>query len=116
MAWLEPVVASWAAGDWGQILSALFTAVAALAAWASVFRVEHDRRLGTIPDLHVEVLLDVDAQEVRLTVVNHGGPAREVKVMGVIGDFGVYGLFPPSSYWQAGERRTVKVSMPPLRV
>jgi hypothetical protein len=75
---------SWTPGDWDQILNALFTAVAALAACASVLRIERDRQLRTIPDLHVEVLLDMPAELWRLAVVNHGGLAREVTVMGVI--------------------------------
>lgn len=67
-----------------------------------------------MPDMHLEVLVDLVAQEVRLVIVNHGGPAREVRVMGVLGDFGWAGIVPPTSYWQPGEERTVVVSMPPI--
>jgi hypothetical protein len=44
---------SWSAADWGQVLSALFTAIAAFAAWVTVFRFERDRRRSSWPDLHV---------------------------------------------------------------
>lgn len=106
--------AAWSAGDWAQVLSAVFTALAAFAAWASVFRVERDRRRRGWPDPHVELLVDLRDQEVRLTVVNHGGPAREVSVFGVLGDYGFAGLVPPGSYWQPGERRVLRISMPPV--
>jgi hypothetical protein len=102
-------------GDWAQLGSAIFTALTALAAFASVFRVERDRWRQTLPDLHMEVVTDVPNNEMRLTVVNHGGPAREVRVMGTIGDFGFYGLTPPTAHWRAGESRAFSLSMPLAR-
>lgn len=99
-------------GDWAQVASAFFTVLAALAAFSSVARVERDRWRRTLPDLHLEVLGDQKNQEMRLTIINHGGPAREVRVMGVIRDFGFFGIVPPSSYWRSGESRTVRLAMP----
>jgi hypothetical protein len=104
------------AADWAQVAAAFFTAIAAGAAWASVWRAEADRRRARVPDLHVELLVDMEAEEVRLTIANYGGPAREVRVYGVLGDFGFGGYVPPTTYWRAGESRTVKVAMPPVRV
>jgi hypothetical protein len=104
---------SWTPGDWGQVLSALFTAVAALAAWATVVRAGRDRRRSSWPDLHVEVIVDIPGNEVRLTIVNYGGPAREVRVWGVVGDFGFGGNTEPSTFWQPGERRTFHLHVPP---
>lgn len=65
-----------------------------------------------MPDLHLEVVVDVPKNEVRLVVANVGGPAREVRVLGVLGSFGFVGTLPPTSQWSAGERRTFRVSMP----
>jgi hypothetical protein len=98
--------------DVAQLASAAFTAVAAGAACLSVFRVERDRWRSKVPELHVEVLADVKADEMRLNVVNLGGPAREVRVMGVIGQFGFFGLLPPTSHWLPGEMRTIRLAMP----
>jgi hypothetical protein len=50
----------------------------------------------------------------RLSVVNYGGPAREVRVLGVIGQFGFLGITPPSSYWKPGESRTYELAIPLL--
>lgn len=106
----------WSPGDWGQILGAVFTAIAALAAWATVASAARDRRRAAWPSLHVELLMDMPNQEVRLTVLNYGGPAREVRVLGTIGDFGIAGFVPPSTYWRPGEWRVLKVSMPIVKV
>jgi hypothetical protein len=106
---------SWSAADWGQVLSALFTAIAAFAAWVTVFRFERDRRRSSWPDLHVEYIVDIPGEQVRLTVINYGGPAREVRVFGLVADFGFLGYLEPSTYWQPGERRTFRVHMPPSR-
>jgi hypothetical protein len=91
--------------DWAQVGSAFFTALTALAAFAAVVRVERDRWRQTLPDLYMEVLTDVPNDQMRVTIVNHGGPAREVRVMGTIGTFGFYGITPPMTYWRPGESR-----------
>jgi hypothetical protein len=98
--------------EWAQIAIALFTAVTALAALLSVRRVEQDRRARLIPELHIEILCDIPNNEMRLTVVNLGAPAREVRVMGTVGDFGFFHPTPPTTYWQEGESRTYRISMP----
>lgn len=100
--------------EWAQIAIALFTAVTALAALLSVRRVEQDRRARLIPELHIEILCDIPNNEMRLTVVNLGAPAREVRVMGTVGDFGFFHPTPPTTYWQEGESRTYRISMPVL--
>lgn len=66
-----------------------------------------------MPDLQIEVLIDLDRREVRLHVANYGGPAREVNVFGALGDFSFMGIVPPTSFWQSGESRTVVLAMPP---
>lgn len=99
------------AADWAQIASATFTALTAFAALATVLRVERDRWRQTMPALHIEAVADVPNQQMRLTVINHGGPAREVRVLGTIGDFGFAGSTPPSTYWKSGEVRTYSISM-----
>jgi hypothetical protein len=104
---------SWSTAEWAEVLSAVFTAVAAGAAWATVFRFERDRRRSSWPDLHCELVVDMPHQQVRLTVVNYGGPAREVNIYGVAAGFGFMGTLEPSGYWQPGERRTFHVHMPP---
>jgi hypothetical protein len=101
------------AADWAQFGSAAFTAVAAFAALATVVRAEADRRDRALPDLYVDSVHDLKKGEVRVTVVNYGGPAREVSVAGVEGDFGYAGLVGPTSYWRPGESRTIRLSMPP---
>jgi hypothetical protein len=98
--------------DWAQVIGAMFTALAALAAFATVFRVERDRWRQTLPDLHMEVVTDIPNSEMRLSVFNHGGPAREVRVMGTIGDYGFVGLTAPTSFWRPGESRTYELRMP----
>jgi hypothetical protein len=101
-------------GDIAQVASAFFTELAAFAAFATVYRVERQRWTQTVPDLHIEVLVDMPNQQVRLAVFNYGGPAREVRVLGVIGDFGFMGLVGPTSYWRPGESRRVVLAMPPI--
>ena len=112
-AWLSLDLPSWSAADWAQVTSAFFTAVAALAALATVVLLVRDRRRTSWPDLHVEVIVDKPDQEVRLTVVNYGGPAREVRLWGVVGAFGFGGNTEPSTFWQPGERRTFHLHVPP---
>ena len=102
------------AGDVAEIAAAAFTAVTALAAVASVFRVERDRWRRALPDLHIEILADAVNQEMRMTVANLGGPAREVRVIGTIGAFGWMHHTPPTTYWRPGEMRTYRLSMPLL--
>lgn len=60
----------------------------------------------------MEVVTDVPNHQMRMTVVNQGGPAREVRVMATIGDFGFFGLLPPTTYWRSGESRVFELSMP----
>ena len=100
------------AEDWAQVASAVFTAVAALAALVTVLRAEHDRRDRALPSFGVEVIQDVPKGEVRLYVVNYGGPAREVRVAGVLDTFGFTGPLGPTTYWRPGESRTALLSMP----
>jgi hypothetical protein len=82
------------AGDCGQVLGALFTAVAALAARAAVSRAERERRRSSWPDAPRRSDVDKPANQARLTVVNYGGPAREVRLRGVAGlrFRGLYGI------------------------
>ena len=101
------------AADWTQATSAVFTAVAALAALATVIRAERERHDRRIPDLQVEVAQDMAVQQVRAHIVNYGGPARGVKLAGVIGHIGFYGELGPTTYWRAGESRTVLIGMKP---
>lgn len=96
-----------------QVGSAVFAAIAAFAALATVMRAEHDRRDRALPDLHVEVVQDLGAAQVRAYVVNYGGPAREVRVFGVLGRVGFGGDIGPTSYWRPGESRTVVLGAPP---
>lgn len=107
-----PHHAGLSAGDWAQVAAAVFTALTALAAFASVYRVERDRWRKGIPEFHIELLADGPNKEMRLTVANLGGPARDARVAGTLGDFGWFTPTPPSGYWRTGEARTYKVSMP----
>ena len=99
--------------DWTQTASTAFAALAALAAWATVVRSERDRKDRRLPDLHVDLIYDMPNQEVRATVVNYGGPACDVRIGGVEGTFGYYGLIGPTSYWRSGEMRTILIAVPP---
>ena len=99
-------------GDWAQVVGATFTALAAFAALATVVRAEHDRRDRQLPDLHIEVVQDLAASQVRAYVVNYGGPAREVTIAGVLGGHGFAGQLGPTTYWRPGESRTVILGMP----
>lgn len=96
------------------VATAAFTAMAALASLATVLRIEADRRRERRPDFHVELLHDrrAEANEVRLTVTNEGGPAVDVQILGVDEQFGLYGVLPPTGYWRRGEQRVFTVSMP----
>jgi hypothetical protein len=53
--------------DWALIATAGFTAITAVAAFASVFRVERDRWRRTIPEMSLEVLADAPSNEMRMT-------------------------------------------------
>lgn len=102
------------AAEWTQVASTGFAALAALAALLTVLRAEADRRDRALPDLFVDAIDDLKRGEVRLTVVNYGGPAREVYVSGVHGPFGFHGLVGPTAYWRPGESRTIVLAMPNL--
>ena len=101
------------AAEWAQVAGAVFTALAASAALLTVVRAEHDRRDRALPDLQVEVVQDLGAMQVRAYVVNYGGPAREVKIAGVLGSVGFFGLIGPTSYWKPGESRAILIGTPP---
>jgi len=105
-------VAAISVGDWAEVAGAVFTAFAAFAALATVVRAKHDRRDRQLPDLHIDVVQDLGAQQVRAHVVNYGGPAREVTVAGVLGQHGFAGHLGPTTYWRPGESRTVVLGMP----
>jgi hypothetical protein len=62
--------------------------------------------------MHLELLADAVNDEMRMTVANLGGPAREVRVIGTIGQFGWVHNTPPTTYWRPGESRTYRISMP----
>ncbi len=98
--------------DWALVATAGFTALTAVAAMTSVFRVERDRWRRTVPEFHLEILADVPNDEMRMTIVNLGGPAREVRVIGTIGPFGWLHVTPPTAYWRAGETRTYRIAIP----
>jgi hypothetical protein len=99
-------------GEIAEIASAAFTAAAAAAAFMSVARVERDRRNASIPDLHIDVIGDAVNNEMRMTIANLSAPAREVRTMGTIGDFGWFTPTPPTAYWRSGESRTYRLAMP----
>lgn len=101
-------------GEIAEMASAAFTAVTASAAFMSVARVERDRRNATVPELHIDVLADAENDEMRLTIANLGPPAREVRTMGTIGDYGWFTPTAPVTYWRSGETRTYKLHMPLL--
>jgi hypothetical protein len=101
-------------GEWAQVAAAAFTALTALAAFASVARVERDRWRRAIPEMHLEVLVDAVHNEVRMTAANLGGPARDVRVMGTLGEYGWLTPTPPTTYWRSGESRTYRLSVPPI--
>lgn len=98
--------------DYAQLATAAFTAVAALAALFTVIRAERDRWDSRFPEFVVESLRDRTNNEARLTIVNYGGPAREVVIAGVEGEYGYAGLIPPSGHWRPGESRTVRLALP----
>lgn len=99
-------------GEAAEVAGAGFTALTALAAFASVFRVERDRWRRSIPDFHIDMLGDIPNQEMRMTVANLGGPAREVRLMGSVGQYGWFTPTPPTTYWRPGESRTFRLGMP----
>lgn len=99
-------------GDWAEVAGATFTALAAFAALATVIRVERDRHDRQLPDLQIEVVKDLAAQQVRAYVVNYGGPAREVFIAGVVAGHSFAGELGPTTYWRPGESRTVLLGMP----
>lgn len=98
--------------EWAQLAGTAFTAIAASAALLTVIRAERDRWDRRLPDFQVEPLRDIVADDARLTIVNYGGPAREVHVVGVEGEFGYFGVVPPTGQWRSGESRTITLSMP----
>jgi hypothetical protein len=63
----------------------------------------------------LEIIGDAVNNEVRMTVVNLGGPAREVRLMGTHGDYGWFTPTPPTTYWHPGEIRTYRLGMPLVR-
>lgn len=99
--------------DGAQLASAIFTALAALAALATVYAAERERKARAIPNLHVSLVDDRLHGQVRAVIANYGGAAKDVVIMGVAGSFGFYSPIGPGAYWQAGEQRTVSVSLPP---
>ena len=98
--------------EWAQVAGALFTAVAALTALLTVIRAERERWDRRVPEFQLEPLRDVDSDEARLTIINYGGQARDVHVAGVEGEFGYYGVIPPTGQWRSGESRTILLAMP----
>ncbi len=98
--------------EWAQVAAAVFTALAALAALWTVIRAERDRADRALPAFHMEPLQDIGAGETRLTIVNFGGPAREVRIAGVHGTYGYAGVVGPTAFWRPGETRTVHLGVP----
>jgi hypothetical protein len=98
--------------EFAQVASTAFAAIATLVALLTVIRAERDRWDRRLPDFQVEPLRDMVADEARLTIVNYGGPAREVQIAGVEGEFGYFGVVPPTGQWRSGESRTIILSMP----
>lgn len=85
------------ATEWAQLAGTAFTAIAASAALLTVIRAEKDRWDRRLPDFQVEPLRDFVADQTRLTIINHGGPARDVRIAGVEGKFGYFGVVPPTA-------------------
>ncbi len=100
--------------EWAQVGAAFFTALAAGVALFTVIRAERDRRSRQLPEFQIESIRDIPNDEARLTIINYGGPAREVWVAGVEGAYGYAGLVPPTAQWRPGESRTIRLSMPTL--
>src|SRR4051794_3582198 len=61
------------AGDWAQVAGALFTAVAALAALATVRQGHRMMRAAVEPDVHIQVLQNVGDDRTEMVIANTGG-------------------------------------------
>ena len=96
-------VAALPAADWFQLGAAVFTAVAAIAAWAAVAQVARDRRAAQKPELHIEVTYRVPSGDMFLNVFNEGGPAKMVRFIVIEGDAVCLGNLPPTAFLRRGE-------------
>ncbi len=99
------------AADYFQLGAAIFTAVAAAAAWAAVAQVSRERRAAQRPLLHIEVVTRVPSGETFINVFNEGGPAKMVRFIIIDSGKLCLGNVPPTSYLRRGEHRQIKLHL-----
>lgn len=99
------------AADRFQLGAAVFTAVAAFAAWAAVAQVARERRAAQKPELHIEPTYQVPSGDMFLNVFNEGGPAKMVRFIVIEGDSVCLGNLPPTAFLRRGEHRRIKLHL-----
>ena len=104
-------VAALHAADWFQLGAAVFTAVAAFAAWAAVAQVARERRAAQKPELHIEPTYQIPSGDMFLNVFNEGGPAKMVRFIIIEGDSVCLGNLPPTAFLRRGEHRRIRLDL-----
>lgn len=99
------------AADWFQLGAAVFTAVAAFAAWGAVAQVARERRAAQKPELHIEPTYQVPSGDMFLNVFNEGGPAKMVRFIVIEGDSVCLGNLPPTAFLRRGEHRRIRLDL-----
>lgn len=105
------MIATLHAADYFQLGAAVFTALAAFAAWATVAQAARDRRNSQRPVLHMELVTRLPSGDTFVNVFNEGGTAKLVRFI-VLGE-GVMclGNVPPTAVLRRGEHRQIKLGL-----
>jgi hypothetical protein len=103
------------ATDLATLVTAGFAAVAAIASWASVLQTRRERVAAQTPDVHIEVVQAIGANQrnVRVELVNAGGLAKAVKFAVLVDNQLATGHPPPIPTFKPGESRIIETGITP---
>lgn len=95
--------------DIATLITADFSALAALASWASVWQTRRERIAAQTPDLRIDV--NSDQHQVMVDLHNDGGTAKRVRFCVVVGDRIAFGTVRPVSTLVRGEVRGISTAI-----
>jgi hypothetical protein len=97
--------------DWSQAGSAAFTAATAFYAWRSVRLNERQWRTSKEPELHLEVLLNMQTGTTDISLMNEGGTARAALFAAGVGAYKAFGYI-GDGFIKRGERVLIHCALP----
>ena len=99
-------------GDIAQVASTMFAAGAAGAAWASVRQGQRVWRASIEPDLHLQILMDMQNDETHIVITNTGGGTAKGSAVTIVAGTKKAAAWVGDGFIAPGDKVLVSVRMP----